>query len=623
MNGFFTMTWREIQARRMVFVAAAFAGIIPFLAPLVPGAQASNAAETRMIAALILSLSLAGAAAILIGSSVIVRDLTEQRLGFYFGRPLSVLAIWGGKLFAATFVVLAALVLGAVPTFLYQAITNTRVAGPESATAGTPLRGWIISSLALVIAVLVVVLMAHAISSAIRSRSRWLVFDVAMALLVGTVIWSTMRTLVLSGFWGVRGYWSGGFWADHSIWNRPGSSLNIPDPTWWLLGLCGALLAATYAQVAIGRTDPQRAHGAFSKTLWAIGGGCAVLLAALAIWVTSATPASLKTIGAGAFAPQGDWALVEGSLRHRGKATGSFLWNQRSGKSLSVPFTSGWVGFSGDGRHAAWLEFQGSLTTNQYANSLELVTVDLGTDPPRPLHSKIMFSHWVSCELSPSGARVAVVDEGLLSVYDVSSGKTLAGARLPEEKELGWASLYFLGEDKVRVFRPFTSAKSSIWTYLVEFDVATRKLETTGRLGPTSTPHIMSILPSRSGDRLLVVDGGLGSLRDAGTGALLAPLGEKRKVMGMMFLDNGGVGALSATAGQASLDVYSPAGALLNTVSLGAAAMVRFSGELEDGRLLVFLSSRSAEKDATMEIWKDGALVAVDPTTSRVTPLSR
>jgi hypothetical protein len=592
MNGLLMMTWREIHARRMVFVAAAFAGILPFLAPLLPGVRASNPSEIRGIFALILALSFGFGAAILLGSTVIVRDLAEQRLGFYFTRPLSALHIWGGKLLAATLIVVGTLALCAVPTLLFD--------GGFGKLFHLPLEG-LGPALRLGIgSFLVVLLLAHAFSSAIRSHSRWLVVDVVMAVVVGTVIWWAMRSLLLSGTWGFGE-----------------SEFNIPDPTWALVALCLALLIASYVQVSVGRTDPIRAHRALSKTFWGISGAVALLLTALAVWVGSATPASITTVRGGVPAPQGDWALVEGSLRHRGGARGLFLWNHVSGKSLKVPLTTSWVVFSGDGTHAAWLE---SLESSfNPGGTHELVTVDLGANRLEPVTSKITFPGWTRCQLSPSGRRVAAIDQGILTVYDLASGKSIAGARLPEAEKVGPLSLLFTGEDHVRVFRAFTYAKSVAWPYLLELDVPGRKLATTGRVEAESSPHVLSIVQSRSGDRLLVADGNRRSLRDGRTGSLVAQLGEGQRSMGMEFIAGGGVVAVSIDGGRASLDMYSPAGAWEKRIPLGPAEFVPLSGQLEDGRILAFLlTSRNPE-----ERWKNADLIAIDLSTGRVSSLSR
>src|SRR5438105_3374251 len=91
---------REIEERRTALVAAAAAGILPFLIPLLPWVH-SDAATARGVTAFATTLNIGLGFALALGGTVLVRDLADGRISFFFSRPIPAFAIWGGKLLAA------------------------------------------------------------------------------------------------------------------------------------------------------------------------------------------------------------------------------------------------------------------------------------------------------------------------------------------------------------------------------------------------------------------------------------------------------------------------------------------------------------------------------------------
>ncbi|HEV2063603.1 MAG TPA: hypothetical protein VGS00_03535, partial [Thermoanaerobaculia bacterium] len=89
MRGFLAVARREIEEKRFVFAAAAAASLIPFAIPLVRGLHGTAATEARDWTTAILAGTFLLGLGVVLGGSVISRDLVDRRIGFYFSRPLS------------------------------------------------------------------------------------------------------------------------------------------------------------------------------------------------------------------------------------------------------------------------------------------------------------------------------------------------------------------------------------------------------------------------------------------------------------------------------------------------------------------------------------------------------
>ncbi|HYN43724.1 MAG TPA: hypothetical protein VE129_18245, partial [Thermoanaerobaculia bacterium] len=108
MKRFAIVALREITERRFVLLAAGVAAVIPFLVPLLPGVPGDQSDLTRGITALILACSFGLGGSLLVGASVVGRELAERRLSFHFSRPLPSAVVWGGKLAGGVALVLLA-----------------------------------------------------------------------------------------------------------------------------------------------------------------------------------------------------------------------------------------------------------------------------------------------------------------------------------------------------------------------------------------------------------------------------------------------------------------------------------------------------------------------------------
>lgn len=568
MRGFLAVAQREVVERRMWLVAAVVAGLIPLAAPLLPWVSAQSAAEARGALASLLAATLVTAGALALGVSMIGSELGERRLGFYFARPLSAAAIWWGKL-AASFVVVV--LVGAVIV-----LPSALLGGPLAVRElfDLPAEG---ASLASAVAVLVplVLLVAHALSIAGRSRSSLLVVDLVAAIAFGAVIWFVGAQLRFTA---------------------PGLFLWLVAASIWTL-LAG-LVAAGWAQVAVGRIDARRGHRALSATLWGTLGSFALILAAYAGWVVSATPSSIGHLWDVRSAPGGSWTVVSGSSSGRGDYVPIFLLDTGSGRWIRVGLPGRWrfgPMYSDDGRIAVWQEPAGRSSRDPR----QVVFADLAADQPLAVATSLMLGEDVQAmQLSPSGRRLAVVADKTVSIYSLPDGGLVRA--VATNLESAHVVLRFLGEEQVSLSvwpaaerNQSGSVNVTIW----RLDVPSARLVETGKL--TAAPGFWAMPGDPQGELLLAFHSGVGGrelvLHDARTGVPRASLlsGTQQRPVRVAFLHDGRILVGESRAGvghKARISVHDREGRLLRTIDVGEGYLGRLGSEVSPGVLVVTVS---------------------------------
>ncbi len=590
MKRFAAVALREVAERRFVLVAAAAAATIPFLVPLLPGLPAGDGPIVRSVVALTLACAFGLGGSLLVGASVVGRELAEKRLSFHFARPLAAPVVWGGKLVGG----LALVLLSEAVVLLPASVAGGEFPGLPGLNLDTPVL-WSILFCAVPF-----FLLAWVGSVALRSRSPWLVVDLVLLMTMPALLFSIVRRLLRYG--------------------------HMPKPSWALAAvgvLLVALFAATLAQVVAGRTDARRGHGAQSLALWGLLLVATAVGAALAERVIDPGVERLVRAWAEPAGPGGDWVFVRGSARENGEGSTSYLLNLATGESRLLPV--GWTAaVSADGSRAL------SVTSPSF-DSKEVVVEAIGLQDGGT--ASLDLREWPEgIALADDGRRLAVVSGGVCSVYELPALRSLASVRVPPSR---WAyEPRFVSPDRVRlhprrswrrlpdesplalkdledpVALELSVAKRAV-TPLATYPVSSIPLTPRKAAGPDPGP-VFHLLPSPGLDRVLVL--GFGSARgvrllDAASGRLLAAFDgseESGHPVGTFLADGRAVVAEAAPEGR-RLVVLSPDGARLSEIALAAGTKrVRFGNEPAKGLLALGLS-----RDASSGEW-ESALVELD-----------
>jgi hypothetical protein len=588
MKGTLAVAAREIAERKLLFLGAFVAGLLPLGFPLLPILR-GNSRDARSVAILLLGATIAVAFPLVFGATILVGDIAQKRLAFYFSRPLPAASIWAGKLLGALLISIGCALLATAPVFLVEG---------ESAfslqTGGLSSRGPLVLALP---GVLLLFLLAHVVASMARLRSAWIILDFTLAVAFTVAIALSLRSLYLAGFWDLDGM------------------RQSPERlAWWLTAaLIATLLAASCVQVADGRTDARRSHGALSATLWGLTAVFAAILGGLAWWAASAGAKDLARIDGGVLtAPRGPWVAVGGPLR-AGRGAGMFLFDTAGGRSARI--RSGEAVFSADGARAAWTEER--IGFFERGRRSDLFVADLA--PTKAVETGLSCSVWCRITLSPSGSRVAISDGSTLEAFDISdpaNPKQVAAIRAA----VGSRVFVFIDDDTVRIFPRYLNAanRKDIAPRDLEIEevsLSSKKSLVTGRFEREALPYLRI---SADGRYLVGTREKRLTLHDGRTGALVVTLSEDLERPSLRFLSGGRVAVAGVANGKGVLKIFlegerTPS----RRVELGAAGTVVLGSEVAPGRVAVALNLFRSNDERSQRAWK---LAFVDVATGAVSP---
>lgn len=556
MRAFLAVARRELAEKRFVFLAAIVASLVPFAVPLVRHLGAGPAKEARAFTALLLAGTVGAALALVLGATVLATETATRRIGFYFSRPISALALWAGKMSASLAIALAAFAVVLGPTLLVNR---------SFAPLGDLLPPGTVGATVIVLGFFLLLLIADAAGIATRSRSPLLAADIVALALVTLLFWNALTRLL-------------------RFTEVPAASSQTA--LFALGGLAlAALSTATYRAVARGRTDVRAAHGALSATLWALLGIAAVGFEGYSLWALSAPPSALSGVQHAYEIGSSGWTGVSG--RARG-LWASFLYDTKTGGYERTGFSP--VAVSGDGRIAAWVDAPGP----RGPWTVRTLRLDRPRDASRK--TRLSFSREpFGLTLSSDGGRVAAFELGILSIAELPSGRSLGSARLLEYRDS--ASGFFLTPDVFRVLAKKAGAQGTedVRLEIVEFRVATKTVAATG---VSETLHgAVFVQTSDGGERIVTRERG-GSritLRVGKTAAILATLREGPDIAGAwpFFLSDGRCALALSDSKSASIEIFSAAGAKEKSIPLPGGGRIRPGLEAAPGQIVVSLERES------------------------------
>ncbi|HWM94755.1 MAG TPA: hypothetical protein VN493_28640 [Thermoanaerobaculia bacterium] len=577
MKSFVTVLRRELSERWLIAVAAALLGLVPLAVPFLP-LGSSRAPDARSGTAVALALIVSYVLALVLGSSVLARDLAERRLGFYFSRPLPGWAIWAGKMAAAALLAFGSGLLVLLPSVLlgdrpdpsgYWANWGGNWGQWRQGFAwNDPDPGmllWAGSVLALLLA-------ANAAGVMVRSRSPWLLLDLLAVTVVAFLVWIFgMRLLSASAL---------------------GALISA------LLGLLAASIlscaVASAAQVTQARTDPRRGHRVLSLTLWTLMGLSVLGFGGYAQWVLSASPEDLVEIAVVSPAPAGDWIAIMGTTGEgRAKFEPAFLMDTSSGRFFRLEAQAaawGQPAFSRDGRRAVWLQASGFRFFPLTMHRLDLRP---GAVPAATTISSLSdIPH--SLVLSPDGSRLAYVDGDRILAQELRNGRLLLSAEVRTGEVWTQERLRFLDSRTLRFFATRIEGERSEIRVL-DFDLDTGRTAREIQV-PVQDHQLWAI--SEDAHRLLLkvrsadLNRSDVALLDLRTEQPPVPIPLPGYLSGASFLHDGRVALVSKRSGRIELLVLNARGGELLRLHLPG-AHVRLGGRPSPGHLVVATSASS------------------------------
>jgi len=415
MNATMAIAVRELVARREVVLVAVAVAVIATAMPFMPGLGNYQPDDVRTVSATTLAVALGWGLALLFGATMIGGDLSEGRFGFYLARPVSGLAVWWGRVLAALLLILVCEGIVLLPS-LFGGIS---VLASSDGWAWPAVIGYLVAPLLLL-------LLSHAVGIMVRARTAWLFLDLAGFVVVAIVAWLSLRPLLMMV-------------AEIAIWVIAGALIAAS-----LI----ALSIAGWVGVAVGRVDLPKTHGALSLALW---GTLAVCLAGIAVyssWLRNFGPPDFDRVEVLTIAPDGRWVEAFGEARTRLDVRRRCLISTT--KNLWIPVAGPWGGYpmdvvySTDGSTALWRGAGGGDEPRT------LWWADLGRRGPSAQPTNLVVGMDASLTLSAGGDRLAILEEGTLSIYELEEERLVTAVRLPEGFDR--VTVLFPSEEALKLF---------------------------------------------------------------------------------------------------------------------------------------------------------------------------
>jgi hypothetical protein len=533
MRNALTIAAREFEEKRFVAYAAVAFAILPFILGVIPGISGKSPQETIALSSLIFATTFAVALGVMTGASFVGRDLSDGRMSFYFARPVASSSIWFGKLTAGILMIVGCFGVIIAPAWL--------------ATGSNWNSFWTMSLAHASVLVLVVSLMlfliAHVIGTFARSHSPLVVMDFVAAVITGVAVRFLILPLI-SGQAVVLAAWV---------------SIAL------LIALAVAIVAGGAWQLERGRTDKRRNHLALSQFLWSVMASALLIAAVYVAWVVSAKPSDIVKTTAFSRSPGGPFVTIAGTTPSRLDYMAAWLMNTEDGRNIHIDSRSAWgMQYTRDGRSAFWPVVNGNTAELRRYSRGDREPVDTGLT----VWGDFIF-------LSDNGARIATLNHGILSIYDVAQKRSLVSARVPLVQT---ARGCFLSPDRFRLY-----AHTASGLQIFELDASTRSIRATGAIGPA--PYLsMSLDPTATRMVVKVARSNVVTLNDASTGAVIKTLLTGTNVSGARCLRDGRIVIIDGSV----MHVLAPDGSPIRDIALGTNGSIWFAGD--DGTRVVLMT---------------------------------
>ena len=598
MSGALAVAFREIREKRLVLWAALIFGLLPvavrWLSALLPATAAIDPRRDSLtfILAVLVVFQFPAAVALGLGSSVIARDIGERRLGFYFARPLSGAAIWGGKMLGAFALLLGAILLACLPI---QFLANPfEPSGRPASLNWEPVLAMLL--------MWTLLLSAGAVAAgALRSRSGLLIVDIAgLPIVVAAFFWVVGR-MVDAGATRVA----------FSLATPP----RLPLLLWPVIGV---LLAASAAQVVFGRVEARRGHLALSTVTLSGLFACVAGFALYGHRVTSATPEDLRS-GFVAAPTSGDWVVLSGGTRRTDPPelfVPGFLVNATTGQYArmgGMAFPASGPMWSADGGRVVW--------SMERPRSIELLSARVGAPDLSIVNVGMEATGGLTLVNRPNTLFYAVErgETRQLPLALSSNGRLLVGARdalrlidIDTQREIAHVAgravaATFLPGGSVRLLAVERRGSVSDWQ-VFDWDGKTDRVETRATFSTEAASHVRF---SPEGARFLVSEPrrlSLYALENDRLVTLIDAWNGMNHASGL--LSDGHAFSVEESGSGLRLRTFGPDGSTRASVTMPGKFPVRFGGEPVAGLLAL-----GVDRWDTASLWET---VFVDVATGEV-----
>lgn len=436
---------RDIAARRELFLLAVAAAILISLLPFLPNIVDYEKTDVRTVASGVGALAFGCIFALLFGATIFGNDLSEGRLGFFFSRPVSGFAIWWGRLLAAMALVWMVEIIVLMPALYHEGM---RLVSSRDVT------DWL-TILAYVVVPLLFFLLAHSLSILVRAGTPWLFLDLGGAIVVAIFVWLNLRPIFEIG-------------APIAMWVVAGA---------FIAALLISLSIGGAMGVSVGRVDLRRAHGAQSLALWSTMAICLAAITVYGGWLRNFGPREFNDVDVITVAPDGGWVEAVGGAKGRLDVKRRYLISTTGNRWLPLPVRSNGfqdgARYSSDGSAAIW---RGGGPASEPRT---LWWADLGRPDPMARPTSLLVSDQAALTLSVDGTRLAILEDGTVSIYELGEERLVKAIRLPEG--LHRVAVVFIDSNKLRLFARIDvdDAQSVL---IAEIDLAVGELVRTGAI---------------------------------------------------------------------------------------------------------------------------------------------
>jgi hypothetical protein len=492
MNHTLAIARREIAEKRFALAAPAASALIILLLPLMPHVRPGQWREIYIVGSTVIAITFTAGIALILGASIVGRELSDRRLSFYFAKPVAAPAIWIGKLIASLLLLAATCAIASIPGMIAGRAAFTRTfSGPREIVVPV------------LVAVVILFFAAHVFSTIARSRSSWAFLDLAAFALAGFACWWLAQPLLSHG--------------------ATDMTLLVGKVLGWLL-LVAAIAAGAW-QLSMGRTDRLQSHRALSQFLWPATAVAIAICAGIVAWVVAARPDDLTGDFQVRGASQSPYVFVSGKAAHRLDYHPAFLMNMQDGAFERVDEFMLRGAISPDGRKV--------LVAHSVDRSGkgQIVVRDLAMDGHEEQTDLVIDLRAWPIGMSADGSRLLYGSNETIAFYDFVQKKSLGSMRVPAGRLQG---AWFVSPEVVRLYivnPPNDSrAVAALRTLdIYEYDIRTRSYAKTGTFQKTDANLLFSA--NADGSRLFVrnSDGGVVMI-DGRTGAGMMSFPDLRNI---------------------------------------------------------------------------------------------